>query len=369
MPSVDLGAEVTLRPQSAATLRKRTASACSLAANSRARSACSLAWAASHPPCSAMPSCTRATSSSTSATASANSATCARSVWLAPGSAQRARAGQACWGQDRPSRNRSTRQRVRSTHLRGPRHGCSTQVITLAGPGRYDLQALSAADVDRRARSWGVDRGHPGPVVVRLRPRLGSINVELDDTFASFVGWVVPFGAPIVLIVPEEDGDQAHEALTQLLRIGYDHVDGYLAGGVEAWQSTGRPTGSYPVAEVDDLRRADASDTPPAGAGRSAAGQVGEGGDSGQPTVVRGRPARRGRPASQGPGDLDHLPQWPPGRPSPPACWIGRGGRYGWSPERAWSDGLRSPHDRRGATRRTRMRTPRRDTACGWAAA
>jgi hypothetical protein len=33
------------------------------------------------PPCSAMPSCTRATPSSTSATASANSATCARSVW------------------------------------------------------------------------------------------------------------------------------------------------------------------------------------------------------------------------------------------------------------------------------------------------
>jgi hypothetical protein len=70
------------KPQSAATLRKRTASACSLAANSRARSACCLAWAASDPPCSAMPSCTRATSSSTSATASANLATCARSVWL-----------------------------------------------------------------------------------------------------------------------------------------------------------------------------------------------------------------------------------------------------------------------------------------------
>ena len=84
MPSVDLGAEVALRPTSLSPpqpLRKRTASACSLAANSRARSACSPAWAARDPPCSAMPSCTRATSTPSLATASANSATCARSVW------------------------------------------------------------------------------------------------------------------------------------------------------------------------------------------------------------------------------------------------------------------------------------------------
>jgi hypothetical protein len=63
-------------------MRKRSASACSFAATSRARLACSLAWMASDPPCSAMPSCTRATSSSTWATASAASATCSRRVRL-----------------------------------------------------------------------------------------------------------------------------------------------------------------------------------------------------------------------------------------------------------------------------------------------
>jgi hydroxyacylglutathione hydrolase len=136
-----------------------------------------------------------------------------------------------------------------------------------AGPtvlgGLPNLQALSAADVDHLTRSgaWIVDTRDRWSFASAHVP--GSINVELDDTFATFVGWVVPFGAPIVLIVPEEDGDQAHEALTQLLRIGYDQVDGYLAGGVEAWQSTGRPTRSYPAADVDDLRRADASDAPP----------------------------------------------------------------------------------------------------------
>jgi hydroxyacylglutathione hydrolase len=136
-----------------------------------------------------------------------------------------------------------------------------------AGPavlgGLPNLQALSAADVDRLARSgaWILDTRDRWSFAAAHLP--GSINVELDDTFASFVGWVVPFAAPIVLVVPEDDASQAHQARTQLLRIGYDQVDGYLDGGVEAWRSTGRPTRSYPVADIDDLRRADASDAPP----------------------------------------------------------------------------------------------------------
>jgi hydroxyacylglutathione hydrolase len=136
-----------------------------------------------------------------------------------------------------------------------------------AGPavlgGLPNLQALSVADVERLARSgvWIVDTRDRWSFAAAHLP--GSINVELDDTFASFAGWVVPFAAPIVLVLPEEDDAQGHEALSQLLRIGYDQVDGYLAGGIEAWRSTGRPTRSYPVADVDDQRRADASDAPP----------------------------------------------------------------------------------------------------------
>jgi hydroxyacylglutathione hydrolase len=136
-----------------------------------------------------------------------------------------------------------------------------------AGPailgGLPNLQALSVAEVERLARfgAWILDTRDRWSFAAAHLP--GSINVELDDTFASFVGWVIPFAAPLVLVLPEEDDGQAQEARTQLLRIGYDQVDGYLAGGVEAWRSTGRPTRSYPVADVDDLRRAESSDAPP----------------------------------------------------------------------------------------------------------
>ncbi|MGH2650897.1 MAG: MBL fold metallo-hydrolase, partial [Actinomycetota bacterium] len=48
----------------------------------------------------------------------------------------------------------------------------------------------------------------------------GSISIELDDSFASYVGWIVPFGAPIVLVLPEDPPkhDAAAEAATQLFR-------------------------------------------------------------------------------------------------------------------------------------------------------
>jgi hydroxyacylglutathione hydrolase len=136
-----------------------------------------------------------------------------------------------------------------------------------AGPtvlgGLPNLRALSAADVDHLARSgtWIVDIRDRWSFAAAHVP--GSINVELDDMFASFVGWVVPFGAPIVLVVPEGGGRHGHEALTQLFRIGYERVEGYLAGGVQAWLATGRTAMSYPVAELDDLRRASATDAPP----------------------------------------------------------------------------------------------------------
>jgi rhodanese-related sulfurtransferase len=50
--------------------------------------------------------------------------------------------------------------------------------------------------------------------------------------------------------------DALEELSTQLLRIGYDQVGGYLAGGLDAWKSAGYPVTSYPVAEIDDLCRA-----------------------------------------------------------------------------------------------------------------
>jgi hydroxyacylglutathione hydrolase len=86
----------------------------------------------------------------------------------------------------------------------------------------------------------------------------GSIAIELDDSFASYVGWIVPFGAPIVLVLPEDrpEDEAAIEASRQLFRIGYEAVDGFLRGGVAAWVEAGWQVRSYPVSSVDELATA-----------------------------------------------------------------------------------------------------------------
>ena len=100
-----------------------------------------------------------------------------------------------------------------------------------------------------------------GARIVDGRPRTafakghlpGSLNIELDESFASYVGWLLPFDAPVVLVIPDPAPATAAEAATELLRIGYDHMAGFLAGGVDAWAATGRPFRSYPVIGIEGL--------------------------------------------------------------------------------------------------------------------
>jgi hydroxyacylglutathione hydrolase len=75
----------------------------------------------------------------------------------------------------------------------------------------------------------------------------GSLNVELGESFGSYVGWFVPFGATVVLILPEPFEASRTEATTQLFRIGYDRIVGVLEGGLDAWREAGGSVSSYPT--------------------------------------------------------------------------------------------------------------------------
>jgi len=100
------------------------------------------------------------------------------------------------------------------------------------------------------AGAWLVD-GRPIHDWARLHPR-GAVSIEVRPAFASWLGWVVPFGAPIVLLV--DDADRA-EAVRLARRIGYDRVLGWIDGGIDAWTAAGLPARCTEEADALAARR------------------------------------------------------------------------------------------------------------------
>jgi hydroxyacylglutathione hydrolase len=97
--------------------------------------------------------------------------------------------------------------------------------------------------------------------VVDARPRSafaaghipGSVGIELANDFGTWVGWLVPFNAPLALVL--DDDQDLHEAVVQLERIGFDRIQGVLRG-VAAWRVAGYDMSSYDVIDAPTFARA-----------------------------------------------------------------------------------------------------------------
>ncbi len=81
----------------------------------------------------------------------------------------------------------------------------------------------------------------------------GALNIELDESFGTYVGWLLPFNKPLMLLI--EDASGRKEAVAQLIRIGYEQTRGYLDGGVDAWKGAGFPTNGFEAITVDEFHR------------------------------------------------------------------------------------------------------------------
>jgi hydroxyacylglutathione hydrolase len=70
----------------------------------------------------------------------------------------------------------------------------------------------------------------------------GSIFIGIDDTFAPWVGTLVPdLMQPILLVC---DLGREEEVVTRLARVGYDNTLGFLKGGFKAWVESGNAVDS-----------------------------------------------------------------------------------------------------------------------------
>jgi len=79
----------------------------------------------------------------------------------------------------------------------------------------------------------------------------GSVSIPLRPVFATWLGWLVETGRPIV-IVRDPDQDPA-EILWQARKVGYDQIVGELDGGPASWTAEGMPTRSIPLVSAEGL--------------------------------------------------------------------------------------------------------------------
>ncbi len=79
----------------------------------------------------------------------------------------------------------------------------------------------------------------------------GSFNVGIGPRFTMWAGSVLPPGRPVLLVVDNQA--DVDEAVRQLIRIGYDDISGYLAGGIDAWLLAGKPVQQVPQLSVHEL--------------------------------------------------------------------------------------------------------------------
>ncbi len=124
--------------------------------------------------------------------------------------------------------------------------------LNSAGPDAPDLafpEAADADDIERRitAGEWVVDLRNRTAFAAGHAP--GTLNFGLDGGFATYLGWLIPWGTPINLL--GESAEDVAEAQRELVRIGIDRIESQATGDPASW-SVGDPT-SFPTATFADL--------------------------------------------------------------------------------------------------------------------
>ena len=127
-----------------------------------------------------------------------------------------------------------------------------------AGPARPDLSPPHRADAAALRR-----RIEAGEWVVDLRARrafaaghvAGTLSFDLDGSFATYLGWLIPWGMPLTLL--GQTPEQVAEAQRELVRIGIDRPAAAATGPPGDWAG-GEGLRSFGVADfaaLESVRR------------------------------------------------------------------------------------------------------------------
>ena len=136
-----------------------------------------------------------------------------------------------------------------------PRYYAHMAPVNRAGPAPLDLSpphdvAPGTLEKRRRAGEWIVDVRARSDFAAAHLP--GSVNVELADQLATYLGWILPWGTPVTFLA--DDAEATAEAQRMVARIGIDRPAGRAVGDLESHLGGMAPR-SYPLVDFPELAR------------------------------------------------------------------------------------------------------------------
>jgi hydroxyacylglutathione hydrolase len=123
-------------------------------------------------------------------------------------------------------------------NLEGPPLIGSLPAVPALRPYEFAAQATNAQVVDTRME-LGFGAAHVP----------GSLSLP-EGRLSSFAGWFLTYNSPILLVTETND---VSGAVRKLIRMGYDNVAGFLAGGMLAWHTAGLASESIGMITVQSL--------------------------------------------------------------------------------------------------------------------
>ncbi len=131
---------------------------------------------------------------------------------------------------------------MRAINQAGPRRRSEIADPSRLGAERFRSAAEKALIVDTR------------PVADYLAGHIrGSFSDAFRPSFATWLGWLVPLGTPLLLVT---NGTRLEDVIAECLLVGQENFIGWLEGGIDAWREAGLPLESVPVLDPDAAREA-----------------------------------------------------------------------------------------------------------------
>jgi rhodanese-related sulfurtransferase/glyoxylase-like metal-dependent hydrolase (beta-lactamase superfamily II) len=105
------------------------------------------------------------------------------------------------------------------------------------------------------------DRAREKAMVIDVRPKEvyasahipGSLSIPVRDSYATWLGWLVPPETPLIFVAGDVPLEQVVE---ESLLVGYERFGGWLDGGIEAWMSAGKAVEQSALVDAHEARQA-----------------------------------------------------------------------------------------------------------------